>query len=177
MRRILAALGSACVLACPTARAADRPGPDLALEYGFARITNGDGLDLPLGGAVSLGFPVTERVAVAADVRWNHKSESGASLNVTSFQAGPRITFREGGTGPYLQLLAGAGRASVGSLGGSFEGAAATKFCVMPGVGVDVRLAEHVRLRFGGDFRLTFLEGEDEKDVLAHAGVVFDFGR
>jgi hypothetical protein len=139
------------------------------LEYGFNRITNGDGLNMPVGAAASLGINVNESFAVAADVRWNHKSEGSASFNLMSFQAGPRFVSRKEGATPYVQVLAGAARASNGS--------SETKFCVMPGAGVDIKISRSVAFRLGADFRLIFVKDEKEKDLLAHAGLVFKLGR
>lgn len=170
MKRSRWAFLAALLLSLPAAvGAADQPSADLSVGYGFNRITNGGGLNMPVGLAVSLGGYVNRAFAVVGDVRWNRKSESGVAFNLTSFQAGPRLVFHGEGAKFYVQGLAGATRASG-------EGSSETKFSVMPGIGVDFRLSDSVGLRIGGDFRLIFLEGEDEKDLLAHADLVFRLG-
>lgn len=166
-----AALGSAlCVgLAMPgVATAAGNGGADLSIEYCFNRITNGDGLNMPLGAAASIGFKLNDAFAIAGDVRWNHKSEGDESFNLMSFQAGPRFLFHGDDASPYVQVLAGGTRAS--------DGGSETKFSVMPGLGVDIKVSDAIRFRLGADFRLIFTEIEKEKDLMAHAGLVFNFG-
>lgn len=162
-------VGTLCLLTPLPVQAAEHPPADLSIEYGFNRITNGDGLNMPVGAAASLGIDVNDSFTLAMDARWNHKSEGSDSLNLTSFQAGPRLVFRKAGATPYVQVVAGAAHAS--------DGSSETKFCAMPGAGVDIRLSDRVGFRFGADFRIVFLEGEDEKDLLAHAGFVFQFGK
>ncbi len=150
--------------------AASAADSDLSIEYGFDRITNGDGLNLPIGLATSVGVKLADSVALAGDFRWNHKSEEGVGFNLMSFQAGPRFVAGSGGTRFYLQVVAGGTRASA-------MGSSETKFSLMPGLGVDFALTDAVAFRVGGDVRFVFLEGEDQKDLLAHAGIVFRFGR
>jgi hypothetical protein len=175
MRFKLWAVGAAlafalCVgLAMPgVATAAGNGGADLSIEYCFNRITNGDGLNMPLGAAASLGLKLNDAFALAGDIRWNRKSEGDETFNLMSFQAGPRFLFHGDQASPYIQVLAGGTRAS--------DGGSETKFSVMPGAGVDIKVSGPIRIRLGADFRLVFTEGEKEKDLMAHGGLVFNFG-
>ena len=168
----LAAVYAAVVLyllMAVSAEATDHPPADLSLEYGFNYITNGDGLSMPIGVAVSLGVNVSGQFALAVDGRWNQKREDSATLTLTSFQAGPRLVIRKVGATPYVQVVAGAARAS--------NGGSETRFSVMPGAGVDMKMTDKVSIRIGADYRHVFLEGYDEGDLLAHAGVVFQLGK
>ena len=150
-------------------RAAETAASDLAVEYSFNRITNGDGLDMPLGLAVAFAANVSRRFGVVADVRWSHKSEADASLDLTSFQAGPRLTLLSQSATVYVQGVAGATRASG-------AGSSVTKLSLMPGVGADLKLTHTLAFRLGADLRAIFVEGENEKDLLVHAGLVWRWG-
>lgn len=166
-----AVVATVCLLAALPAPAAEHPPADLSIEYGFNRITYRDGLNMPVGAAASLGVNVTDRFALAVDVRWNRKSFGSESLNLMSFQAGPRLAFRTEVATPYVQVMAGVRR-------GSFESFSDTKFCTMPGAGVDIKISHRVGFRLGADLRFVFFDELDETrwDLLAHAGFVFRFG-
>jgi len=169
-RWLVATVAFLGIVPATRALAADTTASDLSIEYGFNRITNGDGLNMPVGLAATFGANVGKSFGVVADVRWNHKSESDFSFSLTSFHAGPRFQAQGESATFYAQGLAGATRASG-------EGSSDTKFSLMPGLGVDIKVSPSVGIRVGGDFRIIFTEGEKEKDLLLHAGVVFHFGR
>jgi opacity protein-like surface antigen len=151
---------------------------DLSLEYNYAKVTNSGGPGMPIGAAAALGYNVSDSLAIAGDVRWNRKTDSGITFTLMSFQGGPRLVFRGEGATPYVQALAGVTRTSAGvTESGLSLSASETKFSVMPGAGVDIKLTEQLSFRLGADFRLIFTEGEKERDILAHAGIVLRFGR
>jgi hypothetical protein len=181
--RIVATVACLGLFAAQAARAQVLPSErhnaaDLSIEYGFARITNGGGVNMPVGAAATLGLNISDSLAIAGDIRWNRKTEEGVALTLMSFQAGPRLAFRGEGATPYIQALAGLSRTSAGLSDSGFSfSVSETKFSVMPGVGLDIPIGEQLAFRAGADFRLVFTEHEKEKDILVHAGIVLHFGR
>jgi len=105
----------------------------------------------------SIGFPVTPRTEIVAEVKGDYHSDrfnevATGSTTMYLALAGPKLSRAQGKIRPYFKFVAGVGRSSstsvVGSMKYSFIG-----FGVLSvlGGGVDVILSRHFGLRMEGE--------------------------
>lgn len=164
---------------------------DLAGGYSFARITNGDGLNEPVGWFGSVGVGITSIFAIVGEVNGAYKTDSEtfgdptlgsirveASHQAHSYLGGPRVMSRPGTVRVFGQVLFGGETDHLSATGtyGTFSYShsdSVTNFAIQPGGGVDVKLAKTLGLRFGGSFRAVDGDGEWGKIVQLYTGVVF----
>ena len=176
---------AAVILVAVPARAQDTPAVDVGVGYAFLHDKEIDE-NFTTGWLASLNFNFSRTLALTGEVGGSYKTfPSGDEVPVDldlalhSLMGGFRFMSRGNDSlHPYLQVLAGAVRAKV-SVDGVDFGAAETNFAAQPGVGVDLRLAEKVSLRLGGDYRWIKGEGgaDNGSEYRAHAGIAFGIGR
>lgn len=138
------------LLAPGASSAADGHGSDLFAGYSYLRLDEASrhGADLALGfdlvGPLS-GF-------VDASVHWG--SEPGVSLSDLTLMAGPGVRFgRRGATVVFVRVLAGVLRreASISILDVDIS-ESSSRFAVLAGGGLDVRISGSLALRLQGDY-------------------------
>jgi hypothetical protein len=181
MRAITMLSVAVLLLPAPARAAGQAPRGEVALEYAF--LHDADLKDVPRGWSASAALHLGDVLALVGEVGANYKTETFVDFDlpvtvketITSFQAGPRFTARGESASVWVQALAGGTRASI-----RFEEDSTTDsethFSVQPGVGIDVRLADSLALRAGGDYRRVFIEGGGVNEYRAHGGIVFYFG-
>ncbi len=191
-------LAAAVAMALPVAARADH---DIALEYHFARIqevSTGGGtskieLNMPVGGAVTLGTDLSDMIGIAINGSYNRKTETESftsggvtttgetKFDMMAAHGGLRLNLGHGGVVPRVNLLVGAtrlhtqGALSITAGGAVFSDTAdqsETNFSIQPGFSVDFG-GDSLRFRVGGDYRVVFSEGDKLKVLIAHAGIVF----
>ena len=158
---------------------------ELALTYDWMRANapvGGCGCFALNGGGASLAWPLSPRIALAAEV--GATRASGQDLTLAIYTAGPRFRFltpeRESHNrlAPYAQLLLGGSHAS-GTLAGT-AGQSSNAFAFRAGGGLDVPLNGVLTLRaFQADYLFTRFPNQvnDRQNIVQlGAGLVFRFG-
>ena len=160
----------ACAMST-TAQAQTSRAADVGVAYSFVRITEGDGVNLPVGWLVSVAGRTTNVISIVVEVAGNYKSEEGVTLRIHTFQAGVRLLARQNPkVTPWGQFLLGGTNASAGCCG---ESMSETKFSIEPGFSVDVPIGGRAATRFGVGFPMVFAEGETGNLFRFHIGFVF----
>jgi hypothetical protein len=140
--------------------------PEVAASYSFARITNGDGLNLPAGFLVSIAGGGRNSPWLVAEIGGNFRSEHGVTLKLFTVEGGVRFfsTSREG-VRPFAQLLIGLASLRVG-------GGSTNKFSIEPAAGVDLPIGEGIKFRAGLGLPIVVSEGENLKVLRINLGIV-----
>jgi opacity protein-like surface antigen len=171
---ILVALVAFAALAAPL-DAAERLGTDLFAGYSFARIDDVD----RHGGNLALGFDLFGPIDGFVDASAHWGSAESTSLDDLTLMAGPGIRFgKRGGTVFFVRALAGLvrDRASIAVLDVDIS-ESSSRFGVLAGGGVDVRIAKKLALRAQGDYLWNDVEeGSKASGFRASAGIVYRFG-
>jgi hypothetical protein len=175
---LLLILFSLC-LSAGTARAQSRG--EIAADYSYIRGDAADGEALNLNGAdVSVAFRVSDYYSLVGEVGANRNgnvTRTGLSAIVSTFMAGPRLSFNPMGRfQPALQILLGAARAS-GSIFSAIGNT--TGFALAPGVRLDYSLSQRISLRLlEADYHFSTYQqdqSDHEKSVRLGAGLVVHF--
>jgi opacity protein-like surface antigen len=137
-------------LAAGPAAAGEGHGTDFFAGYSFAQIddTHRNGADL------ALGFDLFGPLAGFFDTSFHWGSQEGTSLSDLTLMAGPGARFgKRGGTVFFVRALAGLVRdkASIGILDVDIS-ETSSRFGVLAGGGVDVRVSPTLALRLQGDY-------------------------
>jgi outer membrane immunogenic protein len=143
------------------------------------------------GGSASIAYNFSNWLGLAGDFgvyRQSNVSGSGLSLTLSSYQLGPRLSWRKNGhLVPYSQVLFGAGHAS-GSLYTTSLGTGVpplgtnNSFLLTTGAGIDLKLNHTIGIRLiqAEYFYSQFLNGRGydnrQDNVRLSTGVVFSFG-
>jgi opacity protein-like surface antigen len=191
---ILSALIVAQTATAQASRAGgDTPRVDIFLGYSYIRansVVTGTPINLN-GGSGSLAYDLNNWIGLVADggfYRQGSVTANGLSLNISSFQAGPRISLRQRAhLIPFGQVLAGAGHATGTlysySLGpGLAPIGSNTRFMLTAGVGVDWKLTPTIGIRIiQAEYLYSqFLNGgsysNEQNNVRLSAGIVLSFG-
>lgn len=156
------------------------PAVEIGLGYAYLR---DDEIkeNLPLGWYADIAGNLTSSLGLVGEIGGSYKTvESGigdptldVKLRVHTAMGGLRFTHRGDSANLYLQVLAGAARATVVFLD---ESDSVTDFALQPGVGIEFGTGGGVGLRIGADYRRVFSEGENANQWRATAGVVFRVG-
>jgi hypothetical protein len=161
--------------------------------YSYLRsntVANGPAFNLN-GGSASLAYNVSNWLGLAGDFGVYHQGNvagSGLSLTLSSYQVGPRLSWRKNGhLVPFGQALFGAGHAS-GSLYTSSLGTGVpplgtnNSFLLTTGAGIDLKLNHTLGIRLiQAEYLYSqFLNGsghDNRQDNLRlSTGIVFSFG-
>jgi opacity protein-like surface antigen len=154
--------------------AADQ-GTDLSAGYSFFRIDDGD----RHGANAALGFDLFGPIDGFVDVGSHWGTKDGTDLSDLTVMAGPGLRFgKRGGTVFFVRALAGLvrDRASIGVLDVDIT-ETSSRFGVLAGGGVDVRIAHRLAIRLQGDYLWNDVpEGGKASGFRAGAGLVYRFG-
>jgi len=160
--------------------AVDIPKVEVGLGYQFLHDQQLE-TNFPAGWLASLNGNVNDWLGLMAEFSGSYKTVdelgSDVKVKVYTFMGGFRFAKYFDRGAAYFQLLGGAARleSSGQVVGASFE-ASTTKFAFQPGIGLDGRLTDHLRVRIGGDYRLIFTDVVKTNEWRAHAGFVITFG-
>jgi opacity protein-like surface antigen len=181
-RLIAAGLGLGCVLGSSVRAQTDIPKVEIGAGYQYLYDKEADqGTSFPAGWVASLNGNVNDWLGLMAEFSGSYKSERDSGFQVKksvyAFMGGLRFAKYVPRGAAFFQMLAGGARlkASAEAPGVSIEDST-TKFAIQPGIGLDGRLTDHLRIRIGGDYRLIFTDVEKTNEWRAHAGFVFTFG-
>ena len=137
-------------LAAHPLRAGEPLGTDLFAGYSYAKVA-GTGRN---GANLAAGFHALGPIAGFVDASAHWGSDAGVSLDDLTLMAGPGVRFgKRGGTLVFARVLAGLlrDRASLSILDVDIsEGS--TRFAILAGGGIDVRVAGRFALRAQGDY-------------------------
>jgi hypothetical protein len=154
------------------------PSVEIGLGYAYMRDEEIDE-SFPLGWYADIAGNVNDWLGLVAEVGGSYKtiSEEGfeeldVDLSVHTAMGGLRFNHRGDGASFYLQVLAGAARASVDFLDADES---VTDFALQPGVGIEFG-GGSTRLRIGADYRRIFSDPESTTEWRATAGIVFGLG-
>ena len=164
---------------------AQSAGKELALTYDWMHANapvGGCGCFALNGGGASLAWPLSPRIALAAEVGATRASSQ--DLTLATYMAGPRLRLlapeRESRSrvAPFAQLLVGGSHAS-GTLAGT-AGQSSNAFAFRAGGGLDVPITGILTLRaFQADYLFTRFPNQvnDRQNIVQlGAGLVFRFG-
>jgi hypothetical protein len=141
--------------------------PELAASYSYARITNGDGLNLPAGFLVSMAGGGRESPWLVGEIGGNFRSERGVTLKLFTVQGGVRFfTTTAEGVRPFAQFLIGLGNVRTG------RGESSNHFALEPAAGVDLPLTGDIAFRAGIGLPILVRDGENLKVFRFSLGVV-----
>ena len=182
IRLIAAALVLGC-LSAPSARAqTDIPKVEIGVGYQYLYDKQaGEGTSFPAGWVASLTGNVNDWLGLMAEFSGSYKTvtELGVEnkFSVHTFMGGLKFAKYAPRGAAFFQMLAGGAKlkTSAEAPGASLE-LSTTKFAIQPGIGLDGRLTDHLRVRIGGDYRLIFTDVEKTNEWRAHAGFVITFG-
>lgn len=135
------------------------------------------------GGFASASYKLKYWLSAAAEVTGGHASNIsplGQDLTLTTYTAGPRITFRETRVVPFAQILFGAAHGSDSYFPtGTTYTTSATSFAFSTGGGVDYHLNHRIAIRpiEVQYLRTYFPNGANngQNHLLLGAGIVFKF--
>ena len=152
----------------PSAKAGEGPRADLA--GGYSLIYDHDiRTTFPAGWFFSAAVNATSAFAVAAEMSGHYNSP----LKVHTLLAGPRFVAGTGAARLFGEILAGA---AIVSAGVTTTGSAATEFCYMPAVGLDIGFNPKTAMRIGAGERLIRVAGgSTSKEFHFVAGLVHRF--
>lgn len=156
------------------------PAVEIGLGYAFLRDDEIDE-DFPLGWYADIAGNITNSLGLVGEIGGSYKTlESGigdetldVKLSVHTAMGGLRLSHRGDGANFYLQVLAGAARATVTFLD---ESDSITDFALQPGVGLEFGTGGSVGFRIGVDYRRIFSEVEGINQWRATAGFVIRAG-
>ena len=156
---------SLLTLVVPTTARAQQP--EVGVSYSYARITNGDGLNLPAGFLVSIAGGGRSSPWLVGEVAGNFRSERNETLKLFTIQGGVRF-FSETREGmrPFAQLLVG-----LASL--NLRGESTNKVAIEPGAGIDLPLGQGIAFRAGFGVPFVVTEGENLRLLRITMGIVF----
>jgi opacity protein-like surface antigen len=187
LHRVVLALGSLGLVAI-SAQPARADGGDITAGYSYLHDSDSS-TGFPAGWFLSAGANITDAFAIVGDVSGHYKSQSGssggvtigASTNIYTFLAGPRVVGRSGPLGFYGQFLVGAARASAAvttNIGGTTVSAngSDTEFCYAPGAGLEFGLGSNAAARVGVSERLIHSTDGTSKEFQLQLGLVYRFG-
>jgi len=162
-------------LLAPTASAGEKLPVDLFAGYSYADISE-QGRH---GADAALGFALAGPVSAFVDASAHWASVDGVDLSDWTLMAGPGMRFgKAGGTAFFVRALGGlvADRASITVLDVDI-GESNSRFGVLAGGGVDLRMARAWAVRVQGDYLWNDApEGAKTSGFRAAAGVVYRFG-
>ncbi|HET7745826.1 MAG TPA: outer membrane beta-barrel protein [Vicinamibacteria bacterium] len=175
MKRIgLLVTALACVALAAPAGAQDSR---LDLGVGYSMVP-ADDVTLH-GWQASIGWPLSSRVAIVADLSGHYGSLDGTDVSDFMAMAGPRLSLLGGNrVSPFVHVLAGIVRSKASV--SVFEvdiAESSTEFGGVAGGGLDIRMGDSWGLRLQGDMRVVKVEDETATDPRIGAGVVFRFGK
>jgi len=160
---LIVAVLLALLIGMPHAAGAQQP--ELGVSYSYARITNGNGLNLPAGFLVSIAGG-RESPWLVGEIGGNFRSEHGATFKLFTVEGGVRFfaDTREG-VRPFAQLLVGL--ASLRARGGSTN-----KFSIEPAAGIDLPMGQGIAFRAAVGVPIVVTEGENLKVLRINLGLV-----
>ena len=142
------------------AMAQDTPGVEISAGYAYMRDKELDE-NFPLGWYADIAGNVSPWLGLVGEVGGSYKTvnfeDVDLKLSVHTLMGGVRLARRGDSATAYVQVLAGAARASIS---GGGESDSNTDFAVQPGVGVDIRVSDGMAVRIGGDFRRIYGESD-----------------
>lgn len=141
--------------------------PEVGVSYSYARITNGDGLNLPAGFLVSIAGGDRDSPWLIGEIGGNFRSERGVTLKLFTVQGGVRFfsTTNEG-VRPFAQFLIGLGNVRTG------RGASRNHFSLEPAAGVDLPLTDGIAFRASLGLPILVRDGENLKVLRLNLGIV-----
>ena len=155
--------------------AGESQGTDIHAGYSFARIDDGD----RHGANAALGFDLFGPIDGFLDVGSHWGTQDGTDLSDLTLMAGPGLRFgKRGGTLVFVRALAGLVRdsASISVLDVDIS-ETSSRFGVLAGGGVDLRIAHRLAIRLQGDYFWNDVpEGGKASGFRAGAGLVYRFG-
>jgi outer membrane protein OmpA-like peptidoglycan-associated protein len=164
MRKLVFRLTVAVPLLCLVGAAQDIPRAETYFGYSWVRFAGTDGAVNfnANGGTFQLGYNFNRYISLVGDFSGYHKGNlDGLVVNTTmaSFMAGPRFSFnKRHRINPYIQGLFGGVYRTVSGLVDFPLPADGTRFGLLAGGGVDIKLGHHVAIRpFEADYFYTQL--------------------
>jgi hypothetical protein len=143
---------------------------------GYSLLHDGDASVTGHGFNAAIAGHFNEWFGLEGEVGMNFDSlqllSTDVDVTMTSFAGGPRVSMDLPMATPFVHFLLGGMNADAGALGSSVS---ETVFIIQPGGGIDVWLSDRMGLRFTGDYRRWFDEGEAGNEVRFTAGIVFGF--
>lgn len=173
-RHALAASAIALASLCATpARCGERPGADVFAGYSFAKLADVD----RHGGDLALAFGLTGPVSAFVDASAHRGRQGSVDRDDLTLMAGPGFRLRRGGTVFFVRALAGLVRDSsgIGVLDVRIT-AASTRFGLLGGGGVDLRIAGRWAARVQADYLWHDADAGSRSGWRGAAGAVYRFG-
>ncbi len=184
-------LGAICVSGFAAyAQEASTPVIETGLDYSFTRVNTGGGTLGSYnsnGGSGYVEVNINRVIGLVADLGANYNGNvNGFPINNTTFTYlfGPRFNWRMSRFTPYFQTLVGGARFSNAYDAASPSpslGTSENTFAAAMGVGVDVKLTDHIALKpiqieyLATQLRSDFVNGV-QNDLRYSAGLVFRIG-
>jgi opacity protein-like surface antigen len=149
---------------------AEDPGPELFGGYSYARVDDTS----RHGGHAAFALDLRSPLGLKVDVSAHYGSSEGVDLTDLSLMAGPVVRLGRRGTGFFLHALAGLyrERASISVFDVSIS-ESESRFALLGGGGLDLRIARRWALRFEGDYLWSRKDGASASGVRVSTGVVF----
>jgi len=177
MRKIVQVIALVLFLSLP-AMAQKAPTWDVYGGYSYMRADFG-GVDQPLQGwDFAVGQNVNSWFGGVLDFTGHYAHPGGVNVNVHTFAAGPRFSYRKvKNVVPFAQVLLGGVRGSRGYLGATGLSQTKIDFGFSAGGGLDLKFNKHVAVRIiQADYLVTPFLGLRQDNLRASAGLVFYLG-
>jgi hypothetical protein len=172
--RLSCAAAVTLALLSPLAAHAQGDGTQLSAGYSYARLE-----DSSLHGwTASLAFKARGSLSLVAEASGHYGDLEGADLTRLSLFGGPRLNFGSGSTRPFVHVLAGVVRSSVGiSVLGVSISESSTDLGGAAGAGIDFGLGSgRWSLRLQADYVGVRAEGDTQFDPRASVQAVYRLG-
>jgi outer membrane immunogenic protein len=148
------------------------PASDVSAGYSFLRVGGSNGVNMN-GGTGSVAFNANDWLGFVGDFGFYHASPSGVGLSATTYQFGPRFSYRAGGkVVPFGEALFGGARLSS-------SGIATNPFAYTMGGGADLQLGVSDKWSLRPEFEYVGMRqnGSTENCMRISVGIVFHLGQ
>lgn len=152
------------------------PASDVSVGYSYLRVGGSNGVNMN-GGTGSIAFNANDWLGLVGDFGFYHASPSGVGVSATTYQFGPRFSYRAGGkVVPFGEALFGGSHLSA-----SFGGASASTnpFAYTMGGGADLQLGASDKWSLRPEFEYVGMRqnGSTENCMRISVGIVFHLGQ
>ena len=186
LRTLLVGFGCCLGLMGVVVPAAAQETPAFEVSGGYSFLNDfTDDISLPVGWYASVSGNVNDWFGIVGDIGANYTTETvlgiDIDLTVTSFLFGPKFSGRPNERiTVFFQSLVGAARLKgSAAAGGVSVTATSTDLALQEGGGIDIKVAESVSIRVGGDYRIIISDTtgvSNSNEFRLTTGVVYGFG-
>ncbi|MGH9574329.1 MAG: outer membrane beta-barrel protein [Candidatus Acidiferrales bacterium] len=172
MKKFMWVALAAALFVIPSHAQSVTPAADVSAGYSYLRVGGSNGLNMN-GGSGAVTFNANNWLGLAADFGFYHASPSGVGVSASTYQFGPRVSYRAGGkVVPFGEALFGGAHLSS-------SGIATNPFAYTMGGGADLQLGASDKWSLRPEFAYVGMRqnGASENCMRISFGIVFHLGQ